>query len=285
MSSNYIRSLLMTVVLFVAMHSSAQQIRTTFKGIVIDETDLPIPGATIMVLNAADSVLIQFAATDPEGFFIVRDISKGNYLLNITFLGMKTIYKPLEAGNEKEIDLGKIKMVASTTMLTEVEVKADYIPIEIKKDTITYNADAFKTEPNAVVEDMLKKMPGIEVQSDGSIKAQGENVEKVLVDGKEFFGTDPKMATKNLPARAVKKVKVYDKKSDIAEFTGVDDGEREKTIDLQLRDEFKKGLFGKGEVGYGTDDKYNAKASFNRFSKTLQMSFLGQYNNINEQGF
>lgn len=268
-----------------ALTLSAQANRSTIKGSVIDESGQPLPGVTLMVLHAADSVLAQFGSTDGEGLFILKNIPKGEYLLNLAFLGMAPVFKPFTSGTTEEIDLGKLKMLPASTMLSEVEVKADIIPIEIKKDTISYNADAFETQPNAVVEDLLKKLPGIEVQTDGSIKAQGENVEKVLVDGKEFFGDDPKMATKNLPARAVKKVKVYDKKSDVAEFTGVDDGEREKTIDLQLREEFKKGLFGKAEAGYGSDEKYKASASLNRFSKTSQISFLGQFNNINEQGF
>lgn len=271
-------------IVFFSSNTSAQS-RTTFKGTVIDESDQPLPGVTIMVLSPKDSTLIQFTSTNEQGAFIVQDVPVGDQLLHFSFLGTKTVYKAVTSGNEKEIDLGNIRMESSSQVLTEVEVKADFIPIEINKDTITYNADAFRTQPDAVVEDLLKKMPGIEVQNDGSIKAQGENVEKVLVDGKEFFGDDPKAATKNLPARAIKKVKVYDKKSDIAEFTGVDDGERQKTIDLQLREEFKKGFFGKAEAGYGSDEKYNAKASLNRFSKTLQLSFLGQYNNINQQGF
>jgi hypothetical protein len=176
-------------------------------------------------------------------------------------------------------------MEQKSTLLSEIQVTADHIPIEITKDTITYNADAFQTQPNADVEDLLKKLPGIEVAPDGTIKAQGEDVQRVTVDGKEFFGTDPQMATKNLPARAVKKVKVFDKKSDASEFTGVDDGERIKTIDLQLKEEFKQGLFGKVEGGYGSDERYMGNATINKFDKTTQLSFLGQLNNINEQGF
>ena len=270
---------------FFTINISSQVSRTTFKGKVVDEADQPIPGVTLMVLHPADSVLAKFSSSDVEGNFMIKNTPKGDYLLNFAFLGMEPIYMPVTSGNVEEQDLGKIKMLPASTLLNEVQVTADIIPIEIKKDTISYNAEAFQTQPNAVVEDLLKKLPGIEVQTDGSIKAQGETVEKVLVDGKEFFGTDPKMATKNLPARAIKKVKVYDKKSDIAEFTGVDDGEREKTIDLQLKEEFKKGLFGKVEGGYGSDEKYKASASLNRFSKTSQLSFLGQFNNINEQGF
>lgn len=276
---------LLVIILFASPQLSAQPGRTTFKGIIVDEEDSPITGAIILVLNKTDSVLVQFSSSDGSGAFTLKSVPKGEYLLNFSFLGMQTVYKSVKSGATEEINLGTIKMKSEAKLLGEIQVKADHIPIEIKKDTISYNADAFETQPNAVVEDLLKKLPGIEVQPDGSIKAQGENVDKVLVDGKEFFGDDPKMATKNLPAKGIKKVKVYDKKSDIAEFTGVDDGEREKTIDLQMKEEFKEGLFGKAEGGYGTDDRYMAKASINRFNKTSQLSFLGQFNNINQQGF
>lgn len=277
--------LLLTVIVLSVSQLSAQNFRTNFKGTVYDETDLPVPGATLLVLNKADSVLVQYATSNTDGTFMIKSVPRGDYLLQVSFLGMEPAYLPISSGMSTDTDLGKIIMKPENTLLKEVQVKADHLPMEIKKDTITYNADAFQTQPDAVVEDLLKKLPGVEVNPDGSIKAQGENVEKVLVDGKEFFGDDPKAATKNLPAKSIKKVKVYDKKSDIAEFTGVDDGEREKTIDLQLKEEFKKGLFGKAEAGYGSNERYNAKASFNRFSKTVQLAFLGQYNNINEQGF
>ncbi|HJW28657.1 MAG TPA: hypothetical protein VJ508_05325, partial [Saprospiraceae bacterium] len=229
---------------------------------------------------------IQFGSSDQLGSFTIKNVAKGEYLLNINFLAHTPFYQLITSGLAEESDLGRLHLQpASSTVLNPVEVKADHVPMEINKDTISYNADAFQTQPNANVEDLLKKMPGIEVGTDGSIKAQGEDVQKVLVDGKEFFGDDPKMATKNLPAKAVKKVKVYDKQSDMAEFTGVDDGTRMKTIDLQLKDEFKKGLFGNAQLGYGSDDRYNGKASINRFTKTNQLSFLGQLNNINDQGF
>ena len=273
--------------LFICFSStlSAQVSKTTFKGSLEDEGGLPVPGATIMVLDAADSTLVQFGSSDVHGAFAIKNVPKGDYLLNITFLGLEPLYQPVTAGLTEETDLGRLKLSPANTILSEVEVKADFMPIDIHKDTITYNPDAFQTQPNAVVEDLLKKLPGIEVGADGTIKAQGEEVKNIYVDGKEFFGSDPKMATKNLPAGALKKVKVYDKKSDMSEFTGVDDGQREKTIDLQLKEEFKEGLFGTAEAGYGTDDRYNAKASINRFTKTSQLSFLGQFNNINQQGF
>lgn len=286
MSHSYLfKTAWLTCMTLLAISLNAQVSKTTFKGQVIDESNQPIPGATIMILDQADSTLVQFGSTDAQGSFMVKNVAKGDYLLNINFLGMEPVFMPAVSGMEEIKEFGQIKMVAASKLLGEVKVTADHVPIEITKDTISYNADAFETQPNAVVEDLLKKLPGIEVGADGSIKAQGEDVQKVLVDGKEFFGDDPKMATRNLPAKALKKVKVYDKQSDMAEFTGVDDGTREKTIDLQLKDEFKKGLFGTAQAGYGSDEKYNGKASINRFTKTNQISFLGQLNNINDQGF
>lgn len=273
------------ILLLPSLSLFAQVNKSTITGNVYDETDLPIPGATIMVLEVADSTLVQFGSSDNQGSFMIKNVAKGDYLLNIIFLGMEPLYLPITSGITELVNLDTIQLLPKTNILSEVQVKAEHMPIEMTKDTINYNADAFQTQPNAVVEDLLKKLPGIEVAADGSIKAQGEDVKNVFVDGKEFFGSDPKMATKNLPANAIKKVKVYDRQSDMSEFTGIDDGERSKTIDLVLRDNFKQGLFGNGEAGYGSDERYNLKASINRFSKKSQLSFLGQLNNINQQGF
>ena len=275
--------ILFSMLLTAGLH--AQTSKTTFKGIILDESDQPVPGATIMILDEKDSTLVQFGSSDEHGAFIIKNVPYGFYILHVNFLAHAPFYQLIRGGVAEEVDLGALKLEPENTVLNPVEVKADFVPVELKKDTIAYNADAFETQPNANVEDLLKKLPGIEVNPDGSIKAQGEDVQKILVDGKEFFGDDPQMATKNLPAKAVKKVKVYDKQSDMSEFTGVDDGTRMKTIDLQLKDEFKKGLFGTAQAGYGTDERYNAKAAINRFTKTSQLSFLGQLNNINQQGF
>ena len=152
-------------------------------------------------------------------------------------------------------------------------------------DTISYNAAAFKVKPGATVEDLLKKLPGVDIQRDGSIKAMGEEVENVLVDGKEFFGNDPKIATKNLEAEAVDKVQVFDKKSEIAEFTGIDDGNKEKTINLKLKEEYKKGGFGNAKLAGGTESTYEAKVNYNRFSPKMQAAVILGANNINKQAF
>jgi len=254
-------------------------------GIIHDETEAPLISATLMLIHAEDSTLVGFSTTEQDGSFKIKNVRAGAYLLKTNYLGYIPLYTEVKFADESVIDLGVIGMEAAPEVLREVEITADYVPIEISNDTIAYNAAAFKTLPNAAVEDLLKKLPGVEVDKEGNITAQGEDVQKVLVDGKEFFGSDPKIATKNLPADAVDKVQVFDKRSDQAEFTGVDDGERQKTINIKLREDKKKGFFGNLEGGYGTDDKYNAKMNLNRFNKKSQLSFLGLANNINQQGF
>jgi len=204
MSSPFLKkifTLLCSVLVIAGLH--AQTNKTNFKGIIIDESDLPVPGATIMILDAKDSTLVQFGSTDSQGAFMIKNVAKGDYLLNVNFLAHAPLYQSITSGGSDEMDLGKLKLEPANTVLTQVEVKADFVPVEITKDTISYNADAFETQPNANVEDLLKKLPGMEVGADGSVKAQGEDVQKILVDGKEFFGDDPKMATKNLPAKSI----------------------------------------------------------------------------------
>ncbi len=169
--------------------------------------------------------------------------------------------------------------------LEEVSHYRGIYPITFKSDTVEFNPNAFNTKSHAVVEDLLKKIPGIEVDEAGNMKALGEDVVNVRVDGKEFFGKDPKVATRNLPADAIEKVQVYDKKSDESEFTGVDDGVRERTINLLLNEDHKKGYFGNVEAGIGTNTRYSADGKIYRFSEKLQSALLGMANNINEFGY
>ena len=187
--------------------------------------------------------------------------------------------------NNKSVDLGNITMNDKFKVMDEVVVKNEAPPVTMINDTIQYNAGSFKTAPNSSVEQLLKKMPGIQVDKDGTVKAQGEKVQKVLVDGKEFFGNDPKIATKNLPADAVDKVQVYDKQSDQAQLTGFEDGNYEKTINLKLKADKKKGVFGKVNAGGGTDGRYEGKFNVNSFKGARQMSAIGMGNNDNAEGF
>jgi hypothetical protein len=158
-------------------------------------------------------------------------------------------------------------------------------PIQVKNDTVQFNASGFKTLPNATAEDLLKKLPGVEVDNEGNVKSQGEAVQKVLVDGKEFFGNDPKLATKNLTADMIESVQVFDDMSDQAKFTKIDDGSRSKTINIKLKKDRNKGYFGRALVGIGDDGKYEGNLSVNRFNGNKRISLLFNGNNINKQGF
>lgn len=258
----------------------------SIKGQLTDTLSSPLPSATIMILHAKDSALANFGVSDANGFFEIKNLSRANYLLKVSFVGYRTYVKHITPTEGLvEMNIGQIKLMPRTTQLDEVVIEGEKAPVTVKRDTIEFNAGSFKTRANANVEDLLKKMPGIEVESDGTVRAQGEQVQRVTVDGKEFFGRDPKLATRNLPADAVDKVQVFDKKSDQATFTGIDDGQREKTINLELKEEKRNGAFGTLMGGIGNDGRYTARGNINKFGKGKQLSFLGMGNNVNEQGF
>jgi outer membrane receptor protein involved in Fe transport len=264
--------------------SFAQKYSVT--GHVTDTVSTPLPSATVMLLSSKDSTLVNFGVSDQKGIFEIKNINPGDYFLKITFVGYTPFMKKVVTSTGGTvIDVGKIKMQPLTTELEEVVIQGEKAPVTVKKDTIEFNAGSFKVKANATVEDLLKKLPGVEVETDGTVRAQGEQVQKVTVDGREFFGRDPKLATRNLPADAVDKVQVFDKKSDQALFTGIEDGQKEKTINLELKEEKRNGAFGTLMAGAGTDDRFQGRASINKFGKGKQLSFLGMGNNINEQGF
>ena len=256
----------------------------SLKGRVIDELGEPLTYANVVLLSPADSTLQYHDIADQRGLYQIKHIKAGEYLIQFSFVGMEIIYENITVPLGQGEDLGD-RVLKAKTVLGEMVVTAEYVPIEIEQDTVSFNAKAFKVKAGAAVEDLLKKMPGIEVDKTGNVKALGEDVTKVLVDGKEFFGNDPKVATKNLPADAIDKVQVYDKKTEEAEFTGIDDGVRDRTINLLLNEDKKKGYFGNAAAAGGTGSHYNTQAKLYRFSSTIQSALLGMYNNVNEFRF
>lgn len=271
---------------FLAVPAVASAQKYTLTGVVIDSAARPLPSATVMLLQRIDSSLVVFQVSGAQGVFEMKNVSKGTYFVKVTYTGLMPVSRAVSLPDQPTVvDLGRFQMVTLTTQLEGVVVQGEINPVTVKRDTVEYNATAFKTKSNANVEDLLKKMPGIEVETDGTVKAQGEQVRRVMVDGREFFGRDPKIATRNLPADAIHKVQVFDKKSDQAVFSGIDDGQREKTINLELKEEKRKGAFGTLMAGAGTDDRWQGRLSLNRFRKNEQLSVLGMGNNINEQGF
>lgn len=256
----------------------------SIKGRVLDENGEPLTYANVVLLSPADSTLQYYDVADSKGHYQIENIEPGDYLMQFSFVTKEAIYENVTIPSDAGEDFGEKVMKSSATM-DEVVVAAEYIPIQIEQDTVAFNAKAFKTKTGAVAEDLLKKIPGIEVDKAGNVKALGEDVAKVLVDGKEFFDKDPKVATKNLPAKAIDKVQVYDKKSEEAEFMGIDDGVRERTLNLLLNEDNKKGYFGNAGAGGGTGNHYNTGGKIYRFSSQLQSALLGMYNNVNEFRF
>ncbi|MFT7589972.1 MAG: hypothetical protein ACI959_002193, partial [Limisphaerales bacterium] len=206
------RIVLMLTILVSLFTVQAQQINIV--GTVLDSTEIPIPGASIILVTEVEEELESFGITDLDGTFEIFTSTPGDYILKITIIGYGTFARKLKLQSGQNINLDKIRLSTKTYALDGLTIEDRFIPIVITKDTITYAADAFRTEANATVEDLLKKLPGIEVADDGTITAQGEEVQKILVDGKEFFEDDPKIASQNIPADVVDKVQVFDKQSE-----------------------------------------------------------------------
>ena len=262
----------------------------TIRGLVIDSTTTQgLPEATISLLRGRDSSLVTFQITGGEGEFLFRNVIAGSYQVMVTYVGYQSLRRNLTVTAEKpEQALGSLLMKSDVKSLAEVTVNG--APVVIKGDTLEFNAGSFKTQPNAVVEDLLKRLPGVEVDRDGVIKAQGQEVKRVFVDGKPFFGNDPKMATRNLPAEIIDKVQLYDKQSDQSQFSGIDDGDREKTINITTKRDRRKGIFGRESLGYGLEPpdgpkRFQGQVGLNQFNNGQQLSVLASANNINQQNF
>jgi hypothetical protein len=245
-------------------------------------TNNNLSSANIILYHLPDSNSTG-TTTDSKGKFILNKIKTGKYLLSVKYIGYKTKNIDLVINN-KSIDVGEIKLIPEEINIDEVLV-IDRIPIAIQSgDTLVYNADAFKVNKDAVAEDLLQKVPGIQVEN-GKVKAQGEEVKKVFVDGKTFFGDDPNMALKNIPADIIEKVQIFDQQSEQSEFSGFDDGSTSKAINIITRLNISSGTFGRLRAGYGSDDRYNAGGDVHLFDEEQRLSLIGQLNNTNEQNF
>lgn len=245
-------------------------------GTVINSNEnIPVNNAVIALLSPKDSTLLKYTRSDQSGKFLLQ-VPKGDYIMMTSQPYFGDLLEDITLDGDKNIS--SVKLISKATLLQEVIIKSGS-PFRIKGDTTIYTADSFKVSANANVEELLKKLPGIQVDKDGKIKAMGENVEKVLVDGEEFFGDDPGMTIKNLRADGVKEVQVFDKKSEQSEFTGIDDGQTKKTINLKLKENAKKGYFGKVDIAAGPqehiDNRYNTNIMFSSFKgKRKFSSFL-----------
>lgn len=269
-----------------SLPSLAQKTSGSVKGVLQDSLSAtPLAEATVSVVRIKDSSLISFTLTAGNGSFEIKNLEAGEYNLISSFQSLQTKKTKFTIRAEKPfVDLGTVKLERFYKPLDEVLIK-DEAPVRVKGDTLAFNADAFKTKPNATVEDLLKKIPGMQVDKDGTVKAQGEEVQKVYVDGKEFFGNDPKLATKNLSADMIDQVEVFDDMSEQAKFNKIDDGSRTKAINLKLKKDKKKGVFGKAHAGYGTRNRYSAGVNASFFRGAMQTSVIAKANNTSNIGF
>ncbi len=255
----------------------------TFSGVVRDEADKePIIGVNVVLRLLQDSTQFYGTSTALNGSFEIRDLPAGRYRVELSFLGYKTKRFPIRLSGNLRMDT--LTLAEDTELLDETVIKADALPVKQNGDTTEYSADAFKTNPDADGTDLVKKMPGITTK-DGKLQAQGEDVQKVTIDGQEFFGEDALLALKNLPAEIIDKVQVYDKLNDQSQFTGYNDGNTVKTINIVTKTGKTDGQFGKAYAGYGTNEHYNAGFNANIFNGKQRLTFIGLSNNINLQNF
>ncbi|MBO7137589.1 MAG: TonB-dependent receptor [Bacteroidaceae bacterium] len=260
--------------------------KVTVSGLVVDGTlNESLTGASIVLLQPKDSTQAVGVSSDLEGKFKLPSVKAGNYILRISYMGFQTYYRniTLPKGN-KNINLGTITLQEDSKILKEAEVTAKLAQVEMKADTFVYNAEAFRLPEGSALEELVRKLPGAEVDDDGNIKINGKSVSKIMVDGKEYFQNDTKMAMKNLPSKLIKKLKAYDKKSDYTRITGIDDGEEETVLDLSVKKGMKEGWVGNFDGAYGTEDRYSGKFNINRFMDNSYLSVIGSRNNVNDFG-
>jgi len=260
------------------------QSNITIKGSVTDTLGTPLIQATVLLLEKSDSTMVAYTRCEMDGSFKFKEVDKGDYVVKSTYVGFLPLVTPANTMAGDNLDLGQIKMTELAEELMTVVIKAAKAPIVMRGDTIEYDASTFKVPEGSTVEDLLRRLPGIEVEQDGSILADGKDVNKVTVDGKSFFGSDPKAATKNLPAEGISKVQVYDTETAEEEVTGIKSADSDKTLNLELKEEFKKGGFGKIVGGLGTSERAELKGNYNKFNDKLQFSLVGVGNNTGRNG-
>ena len=270
--------------------SFAQNQRVSVSGTVLDKDDnSPVVQATIQLLSLPDSAMVVGDVTNTKGYFKVS-ARPGKYALKVSFIGYVSYVKPLNlTASKPETYLGKIMLKSDAIMLKEAVVTAEAPQVTVSGDTLGYNASAYRTSEGAALEELVKKIPGAEVDDEGNVKLNGKEIKKLLVDGKEFFGGDVKTGLQNLPANMVDKINAYDRQSDNARITGIDDGEEEAVLDIKVKKGMNQGWIGNLDAGVGTKDRYSVNTNVNRFSShgenSNQFSLIGRVNNVNDRRF
>jgi hypothetical protein len=269
--------------IFINLLNFAYSQEFSVRGIVIDSSSgNPLPGASILMIKLPDSAKVG-VTSNKRGIFFFQNLTPGKYTMRITYVGFKPFSRRVNI-TDRNLELGEIRLSETGSELDEIEVTALMPSAEQIGDTLQFNAGAFKTNPDATAEDLAQKLPGVSVEG-GQVKAQGEDVKKVLVDGRQFFGEDPLAALRNLPSEIIDKVQIFDQRSEQAAFTGVDDGQTSKTMNILTKQFMRNGQFGKIYGGYGLDNRYQLGGSINIFDNDRRITILGMSNNISNQNF
>ncbi len=274
------------LLLATALSAFSQTKNITVSGRVLEDTNEPAVQATIQLLSLPDSAYAAGVATTGNGYFTLPKVNAGKYVLKVSYIGFKNKFLPLHLyANVRNKNVGTITLETDAIMLAEAVVVAEAPQVQVVEDTLMYSSSAYRTPEGAMLEELVKKLPGAEIDDDGNVAINGKELKKIMVDGKEFFGGDIKTGLKNLPVDIIDKLKTYDKKSDLARITGIDDGEEETVLDLTIKKAMNKGWFGNADVAYGTEDRYMARMMVNYIVDKTQFSLIGSANNVNDQGF
>ncbi len=269
------------VLLLVSISANAQSLQ----GKLLDVVDnRPLKGATVSLTSLKDSTVQFHTISDKTGKFSFENVQADSFMLRVSFIGYED-YKQIVGITATTADLGNLLIPKSVKELDEVKVIVKTAPVQQKDDTLQYNASQYKVNPDATAEDMVKKLPGVTVDRQGTVTAQGEQVKKITIDGRDFFGDDATAALRNLPAEIVDKIQVFDKLSDQAQFTGFDDGNTQKALNIVTKANMRNGQFGRIYAGYGTDNRYAAGGNVSFFKDNRRISLVGIANNINQQNF
>lgn len=277
--------LFLALLAFTAIPSFAQKIN--IEGTIIDkDTKEAIMSATVQVLSLPDSTMVDGAATALDGSFKIKGLKKAKYALKVSYVGYNNHIIPVDLSKAKSpFNVGYITLVENSRMLKDAVVSAAAAQVQVSGDSVVYNAAAYRTAEGSMLEDLVKKLPGATMDEDGTIKINGKTVNKILVDGKEFFLNDKEMALKNIPTNIIDKLKTYDRKSDLSRVTGIDDGNEETVLDLSLKKGMNQGWFGNADLAGGTQHRYSGRVNMNRFLDGQQYSVIGNANNIGGMGF
>ena len=277
------KSILMMLLLLVSIASFAQE--RLVSGAIIDrDTKDPIEQVTVQLLKT-DSTYVTGAISNEKGLFHLNAPENGKYLLKITSVGYKPTVKRVVIEQDKNLALGNVVVGADAIMLKGAVVTAMAQKVTLKEDTFVYNSAAYRTPEGSVVEELVKRLPGAEVSDDGTIKINGKEVKKILVDGKEFMTGDTKTALKNLPTSIIDKIKAYDEKSDLSKVTGIDDGEEQTVLDFNVKKGMNKGLMSNIDLGIGNKDRYSARGMGGYFNNNNRFMLFGNANNTSDRGF